>query len=129
MRRRGLLPHTNMGVLSYRDLKRLREVNASMGLMLESSSPRLMYTDAHRESPGKDPELRLRTIRDAGRLRIPFTTGILVGIGETVEERADSLLELRRIQDRYGHIQEIIIQNFRSKEGIPMGEPSGAPTP
>ncbi len=116
----GLLPHTNMGVLSYRDLKRLREVNASMGLMLESSSPRLMYTDAHRESPGKDPELRLRTIRDAGRLRIPFTTGILVGIGETVEERADSLLELRRIQDRYGHIQEIIIQNFRSKEGIPM---------
>lgn len=116
----GLLPHTNMGVLGYRDLRRLREVNASMGLMLESSSPRLMEEDAHRESPGKDPALRIRMIEDAGRLRIPFTTGILVGIGETVEERAESLLELRRIQDRYGHLQEIIIQNFRAKPGIPM---------
>ena len=116
----GLLPHTNMGVIGYHELRMLKEVNASMGLMLESASPRLMETEAHRESPGKDPRLRIKMIEDAGRLRIPFTTGLLIGIGETLEERAESLLELRRIQDSYGHIQEIIIQNFRSKPGIPM---------
>ncbi|MBC7118028.1 MAG: 7,8-didemethyl-8-hydroxy-5-deazariboflavin synthase subunit CofG [Methanobacteriaceae archaeon] len=115
-----LLPHTNMGILKFKDLKMLKEVNASMGLMLETSSPRLMKTIAHKESPGKDPKLRIKTIEDAGKLRIPFTTGLLIGIGETIEERAESLLELRRIQDKYGHIQEIIIQNFRSKPGIPM---------
>lgn len=115
-----LLPHTNMGILKFKDLKILKEVNASMGLMLETSSPRLMKTIAHKESPGKDPKLRIRTIKDAGKLKIPFTTGLLIGIGETIEERAESLLELRRIQDKYGHIQEIIIQNFRSKPGIPM---------
>ena len=115
-----LLPHTNMGILKFKDLKMLKEVNASMGLMLETSSPRLMKTIAHRESPGKDPKLRIKTIEDAGKLKIPFTTGLLIGIGETIEERAESLLKLRRIQDKYGHIQEIIIQNFRSKPGIPM---------
>lgn len=115
-----LLPHTNMGILKYKELKMLREVNASMGLMLETSSPRLMETIAHKNSPGKDPKLRIKTIEDAGKLRIPFTTGLLIGIGETIDERVESLLELRRIQDKYGHIQEIIIQNFKSKPGIPM---------
>ncbi|BAW31902.1 MAG TPA: 7,8-didemethyl-8-hydroxy-5-deazariboflavin synthase subunit CofG [Methanothermobacter sp.] len=115
-----LLPHTNMGILKYKELKMLREVNASMGLMLETSSPRLMETIAHKNSPGKDPKLRIKTIEYAGRLKIPFTTGLLIGIGETIDERVESLLELRRIQDKYGHIQEIIIQNFKSKPGIPM---------
>ena len=98
----------------------LREVNASMGLMLETSSQRMMETIAHNNSPGKDPKLRIATIENAGKLKIPFTTGLLIGIGETVAERAESLLELRRIQDKYGHIQEIIIQNFKPKPGIPM---------
>jgi len=105
----------------------LREVNASMGLMLETTSKRLMDTPAHRKSPGKDPQLRIKTIENAGKLKIPFTTGLLIGIGETVEERVESLLELRRIQDKYGHIQEIIIQNFKTKPGIEMenhSEPS-----
>ncbi len=122
----GLLPHTNMGVLDLKDLKMLKEVNASMGLMLETASPRLMKTIAHKNSPGKNPILRIKTIEDAGKLKIPFTTGLLIGIGETIEERAESLLRLRQIQDKYGHIQEIIIQNFRSKPGIPM---EGHPEP
>ena len=115
-----LLPHTNCGIISKSEMKTLREVNASMGLMLENSSPRLMETPAHELSPGKDPKLRIKLIENAGKLKIPFTTGLLIGIGETIEERVESLLELRRIQDKYGHIQEIIIQNFRSKPGIPM---------
>jgi FO synthase subunit 1 len=80
----------------------------------------MMETIAHKNSPGKDPKLRIATIENAGKLKIPFTTGLLIGIGETVTERAESLLELRRIQDKYGHIQEIIIQNFKPKQGIPM---------
>lgn len=116
----NLLPHSNPGILKKSELKMLREVNASMGLMLETSSSRLMKTIAHEKSPGKDPELRIATLENAGKLKIPFTTGLLIGIGETVEERADSLLELRRIQDKYGHIQEVIIQNFKPKPGIPM---------
>ncbi|MGL4669953.1 MAG: 7,8-didemethyl-8-hydroxy-5-deazariboflavin synthase subunit CofG [Methanobacteriaceae archaeon] len=115
-----LLPHTNGGIFSYDELKTLKEVNVSMGLMLETSSPRLMGEEAHKNSPGKDPKLRLQTIKDAGKLKIPFTTGILIGIGETKEEIAKSLLDIRKIQDKYGHIQEIIIQNFRAKPGIPM---------
>lgn len=115
-----LLPHTNCGVISKSELKMLKEVNASMGLMLENSSPRLMDTKAHELSPGKNPKVRIETIENAGKLKIPFTTGLLIGIGETIEERIESLLELRRIQNKYGHIQEIIIQNFRSKPGIPM---------
>lgn len=115
-----LLPHSNPGVLKKSELKMLREVNASMGLMLENVSPRLMESPAHQKSPGKDPQLRIETIENAGKLKIPFTTGLLIGIGETVEERVDSLLEIRRIQDKYGHIQEIIIQNFKSKPGIEM---------
>ena len=123
----NLLPHSNPGILQKDELKMLREVNASMGLMLETTSSRLMESPAHRKSPGKDPKLRIETIENAGKLKIPFTTGLLIGIGETVEERVDSLLEIRRIQDKYGHIQEIIIQNFKPKPGIEMesdSEPS-----
>ena len=123
----NLLPHSNPGILEKKDLKLLREVNASMGLMLENSSPRLMETIAHFKSPGKNPKLRLKTIEDAGKLKIPFTTGLLIGVGETVEERAESLRDIRKLHDKYGHIQEIIIQNFKSKPGIPMenqAEPS-----
>jgi FO synthase len=108
---RGMLPHTNLGVLDRADLARLREVTASQGLMLESISERLMET-VHAGSPTKHPTKRLATIEAAGELKIPFTSGILVGIGETEEERIESLEALAQLQDRYGHIQEIILQNF-----------------
>jgi FO synthase len=108
---RGLLPHTNLGALSREDLARLREVTASQGLMLESISERLMQT-VHAGSPTKHPQVRLQTIKDAGALRIPFTSGILVGIGETEEERIASLEALAAVHAEYGHIQEIILQNF-----------------
>lgn len=116
----NLLPHSNPGILKKKELKLLRGVNASMGLMLESSSSRLMQTVVHSKSPGKEPKLRLKTIENAGKLKIPFTTGLLIGIGETIKERADSLLQIRKLQDQYGHIQEIIIQNFKPKPGIPL---------
>ena len=115
-----LLPHTNGGNYSYDDLKRLKEVNASMGLMLENVSSRLMELPAHNKSPGKNPKVRLETIENAGKLKIPYTTGILIGIGETVEEIADSLLAIRNLYDEYGHIQEVIIQNFTPIPGIEM---------
>jgi FO synthase len=108
---RGILPHTNIGAVSEQDLARLREVTASQGLMLESASERLMQT-VHAGSPTKHPAHRLATIEAAGRLKIPFTTGILVGIGETPEERIESLEAIAALQRRYGHIQEVIIQNF-----------------
>jgi FO synthase len=108
---RGMLPHTNIGVLSSEDLARLREVTASQGLMLESASERLMDT-VHAGSPTKHPKERLATIEAAGELKIPFTSGILVGIGESEEERVASLEALAKLHERYGHIQEIIIQNF-----------------
>jgi FO synthase len=108
---RGLLPHTNLGALEREDLARLREVTASQGLMLESISERLMQT-VHAGSPTKHPAVRLRTIEAAGELRIPFTSGILVGIGETPEERIASLEALAQVQERHGHIQEVILQNF-----------------
>ena len=116
----SLLPHTNGGNYSYDDLKRLKEVNASMGLMLENSSSRLMELPAHNKSPGKDPKIRLKTIENAGKLKIPYTTGILIGIGETREEVAESLLAIKDLYDRYGHIQEVIIQNFTPIPGIEM---------
>jgi FO synthase subunit 1 len=122
-----LLPHTNGGNYSFDDLKRLKEVNASMGLMLENSSSRLMELPAHNKSPGKNPEVRLETISNAGKLKIPYTTGILIGIGETKEEIAESLLAIRELYDTYGHIQEVIIQNFTPIPGIEMenwAEPS-----
>ena len=108
---RGLLPHANLGVLSHEDLARLREVTASQGLMLESVSERLMQT-VHAGSPTKHPALRLETIRAAGELHIPFTSGILVGIGETEDERVASLQALADVHSKYGHIQEVILQNF-----------------
>ncbi|WP_407410080.1 7,8-didemethyl-8-hydroxy-5-deazariboflavin synthase subunit CofG [Methanobrevibacter sp.] len=123
----SLLPHTNGGNFSFDALKRLKEVNASMGLMLENSSNRLMELPAHNKSPGKNPDLRIETIENAGKLKIPYTTGILIGIGETKEEIADSLLTIRDIYDKYGHIQEVIIQNFTPIPGIEMedwAEPS-----
>jgi FO synthase len=108
---RGILPHTNIGAIGEEDLARLREVTASQGLMLESASERLMKT-VHAGSPTKHPAHRLKTIEAAGKLKIPFTTGILVGIGETPEERIESLEALAALQEKYGHIQEVIIQNF-----------------
>ena len=124
----GLLPHANPGVMDSAALARLRESNASVGLMLESTSVRLMRDGlAHAKAPDKVPALRLRTIEEAGKLRIPFTTGILIGLGETLEERIDSLFAIRSMNEKYGHIQEVIIQNFRAKADIPMAhhpEPS-----
>ncbi len=117
----GLLPHLNPGVMSYEELARLRHVAASMGLMLETSSARLTERGGpHFGSPDKVPAVRLRTIEDAGRLAIPFTTGILVGIGETARERAESLLAIRDLHRRYRHVQEVIVQNFRAKPGTAM---------
>lgn len=112
----GLLPHTNAGVLTYDEMKRLAEVNASMGLMLETTA----RVRAHENSPGKDPAVRIEMMENAGRLRIPFTTGILLGIGETVRDREESLSVIRDLHRRYGHIQEVIIQNFCPKERTPM---------
>ena len=116
-----LLPHANPGVMGKADLQRLKTVNASMGLMLESVSERLMLAGAaHDNAPDKKPAARLRTLALAGQLRIPFTTGILIGIGETWAERIDSLIAIRELHKRYGHIQEVIVQNFRAKATIPM---------
>src|SRR5947209_1256176 len=108
---RGLLPHTNLGTLSREDLERLRQVTASQGLMLESVSERLMDT-VHAGSPTKHPTRRIATIDAAGELRIPFTSGILVGIGETEEERIASLEALAAVHARHGHIQEVMLQNY-----------------
>ena len=117
----GLLPHSNPGIMGKGDLRRLKEVNASMGLMLESVSDRLLLPGgAHDDAPDKKPALRLRTMDEAGKLRIPFTTGILIGIGESWAERVESLFAIRDLHQRYGHIQEVIIQNFRAKPTIPM---------
>jgi FO synthase len=117
----GLFPHVNPGVLTKDDIVRLRRVSISQGLMLESASPRLCEKGGpHYGSPDKHPAARLETIRMAGELRVPFTTGILIGIGETRRERIESLLELRDLHERYGHVQEIIIQNFRAKADTRM---------
>jgi FO synthase len=120
---RGLLPHTNLGVLSREDLSRLREVTASQGLMLESVSERLMQT-VHAGSPTKHPVRRLETIRAAGELQIPFTSGILVGIGETSEERIASLEALAALHAEHGHIQEVILQNFVPHQSYYGQEPA-----
>jgi FO synthase len=117
----GLLPHTNAGLLSDADMTRLKEVNVSLGLMLECSSPRLCEPGMpHHRAPDKRPDKRLAMIDSAGRLRIPFTTGILVGIGETRRERVESLLAIRRAHRAHGHVQEVIVQNFRAVPGVPM---------
>ena len=123
----GLFPHVNPGVLTAADVTSLREAAVSMGMMLESSSARLLLKGGcHHGSPDKDPALRLESIAEAGRQKVPYTSGILIGIGETRAERIDALLELRDLQDQYGHIQEIIIQNFRAKPDTKMAD---APEP
>ena len=118
----GLLPHLNPGVMSWAELSRLKPVAPSMGMMLETTSRRLFETkgEAHYGSPDKDPEIRLRTLTDAGRLSIPFTTGLLVGIGETVTERAETIHAIRKSHKEFGHIQEVIVQNFRAKDHTAM---------
>ncbi len=122
----GLLPHLNPGLLDEADLAALRKVSISQGMMLESTSARLAERGGpHFGSPDKDPAARLATIRMAGEQRVPFTTGILIGIGETRRERVEALLALRELHDAYGHIQEIIIQNFRPKPGTRMADVEG----
>ncbi|CFC54478.1 F420 biosynthesis protein FbiC [Mycobacterium tuberculosis] len=118
----GLLPHLNPGVMSWSEMSRLKPVAPSMGMMLETTSRRLFETKglAHYGSPDKDPAVRLRVLTDAGRLSIPFTTGLLVGIGETLSERADTLHAIRKSHKEFGHIQEVIVQNFRAKEHTAM---------
>jgi len=117
----GMLPHTNAGILTLEEMERLRPWNASMGLMLESTSARLRGKGMpHRYAPDKEPAARIRMHEEAGELRIPFTSGILLGIGETVAERVDTLLEIRRIDERWGHIQEAIVQPFHPKPGTGM---------
>ena len=112
----GLLPHTNAGILDYNELEKLKTVNASMGLMLETTAE----IPAHKNSPGKDPCVRIAMMEDAGKLRIPFTTGLLLGIGESMSDREESLEVVESLHRRYGHIQEIIIQNFCPKPGTAM---------
>ncbi len=122
----GLLPHLNPGVMSWEELSRLKPVAPSMGMMLETTATRL-FTDkgeCHHGSPDKDPAVRLRTLTDAGRLSIPFTTGILVGIGESFTERAESIMAIRKSHKAFGHIQEVIVQNFLAKPDTAM---RGAP--
>ena len=120
LRETKLLPHANPGLLSANWIERLRASNPSLGLMLESTSTQLATAHPSATTPDKGPALRLRTIEDAGKLGVPFTTGILIGIGETMEDRVDSLLAIKRLHKLYGHVQEVIIQNFRAKARIPM---------
>ncbi|MBA3744054.1 bifunctional FO biosynthesis protein CofGH [Sporichthya sp.] len=118
----GLLPHLNPGVMSWQEIARLKPVAPSMGMMLETTATRL-FTEpggAHFGSPDKDPAVRLRVLEDAGRLNVPFTTGLLIGIGENLAERADSLFALRRVARAYGAVQEVIVQNFRAKPDTAM---------
>src|SRR5712692_7035673 len=118
----GLLPHLNPGVLSWQDFQRLKPVAPSMGMMLETTAQRLFAEPGgpHFGSPDKDPQVRLRVLEDAGRSAVPFTTGILIGIGETMAERADSIFAIRQVAREYGGIQEVIVQNFRAKPDTKM---------
>jgi FO synthase len=121
LRESTLLPHPNPGLMSAEWIRRLAAVSPSMGLMLETTNAGLLKPGAaHDNAPDKLPARRLRTIEEAGKQRVPFTTGLLIGIGESVEDRVDTLLAIRDMQERYGHIQEVIVQNFRAKPGIPM---------
>jgi 7,8-didemethyl-8-hydroxy-5-deazariboflavin synthase CofG subunit len=128
LRETNLLPHPNPGLLSAEWISRLSEVSPSMGLMLETTNASLLAAGAaHDNAPDKLPARRLRTIEEAGKRNVPFTTGLLIGIGESPEDRIDTLLAIRDLHERYGHIQEVIIQNFRVKATIPMAhwpEPS-----
>jgi FO synthase len=118
----GLLPHLNPGVLSWQDFQRLKPVAPSMGMMLETTAARLFTEPGgpHYGSPDKDPQVRLRVLEDAGRSSVPFTTGILIGIGETLAERADAILAIRQVSREYGGVQEVIVQNFRAKPDTAM---------
>lgn len=125
LQKTGLLPHVNAGVVSNYYLNRLKRVTASQGLMLENSSQRLLEKgEVHEKAPDKDPKYRLAMIEQAGKLKIPFTTGILIGIGETWEERVHSLFAIWELHKKYGHIQEVIIQNFQPKQGTTMANVS-----
>jgi len=128
LRETTLLPHPNPGLMSAEWIRRLAVVSPSMGLMLETTNADLLRSGAaHDNAPDKLPAKRLHTIEDAGKQGVPFTTGLLIGIGETIEDRVDTLLAIRELHERYGHIQEVIVQNFRAKPGIPMAnwpEPS-----
>ena len=127
LRETSLLPHPNPGLLSAEWIARLSAVSPSMGLMLETVNSGLLTPGAaHDNAPDKVPAKRLRTIEDAGKQQVPFTTGLLIGIGETPEDRVDTLIAIRDLHDRYGHIQEVIVQNFRAKPSIPMAH---APEP
>src|SRR5947207_9228763 len=127
LRETSLLPHPNPGLMSTEWIARLSSVSPSMGLMLETTNDALLAPGAaHDNAPDKIPAKRLRTIEEAGKQGVPFTTGILIGIGESLEDRVDALVAIRDLHDRYGHIQEVIIQNFRLKSEIPM---SNAPEP
>jgi len=127
LRETSLLPHPNPGLLSAEWIARLAEVSPSMGLMLETTSSDLLARgSAHDGAPDKVPAKRLRTIEEAGKQKVPFTTGLLIGIGETLDDRVDTLLAIREMNERYGHIQEVIVQNFRTKATIPM---AAAPEP
>lgn len=121
LKKTGLLPHSNPGNMTEEEMVQLKQVNPSLGMMLENVSERLCsHGMPHEFAPSKHPKVRLRTIETAGRLKIPFTTGLLIGIGETPEEIVDSLLTIKQIHEKYGHIQEIIIQNFSPKPETPM---------
>ena len=124
-----LLPHANPGTMSKNELREIKKYNASAGLMLESTSP-LLYQKGgpHEFAPSKRPIVRIKTMKNAGELNIPFTTGLLIGIGETLKDRIESLIEIRDIQNMYGNIQEVIIQNFRSKPNTPMSNIKDAET-
>lgn len=119
----GLLPHVNAGTLTDQEIETLKPVSASMGMMLETVSNRLMQPGMpHHQCPDKTPKARLRTLETAGRNKVPFTTGLLIGIGETWAERVEALAAINEAHQRYGHIQEVIIQNFRAKPGIAMAD-------
>jgi 7,8-didemethyl-8-hydroxy-5-deazariboflavin synthase CofG subunit len=123
LRETTLLPHPNPGLLSAEWIARLAAVSPSMGLMLETTNRALLAPGAaHDNAPDKVPAKRLRTIDDAGKQQVPFTTGLLIGIGETPEDRVDTVLAIRDLHERYGHIQEVIVQNFRAKPTIPMAD-------
>ncbi len=117
----GMLPHTNIGNLTYDEVKMLKECNASIGLMLENASDRLCLKGMpHEHAPSKNPRVRVRSIENAGKARVAFTTGLLIGIGESMQEVIDSLFVIKELHNRYGHIQEVIIQNFNPKADTPM---------
>jgi FO synthase len=122
LKKTGLLPHTNAGSLTKKDMSSLKETNVSLGMMLESSSQRLSEKDMpHEKAPSKNPKVRIKALENAGQLRIPLTTGLLIGIGESPEELVDSLFTIEEINQKYGHIQEVIMQNFTPKVETAMG--------